>query len=73
MEPDPIPWFPRWSSGKLLVLLWSIFALIMVQSYMGNLRANLIAVDYESPIKTHQDVLDKDVKVYMASAVQLVK
>lgn len=73
VEPDPLPWFPNWSTGKMLVLLWSIFALIMVQAYAGNLRANLIAMDYELPIKTHQDVLDRDENVYLPSAAQLVK
>ena len=24
-EPDPIPWFPKWSTGKILILLWSAF------------------------------------------------
>lgn len=73
VEPDPVPWFPAWSTGRALVLLWSVFSLIIVLAYSCNLRANLIAKDYEAPIKTHQDVLDRGENIYLPSAVQVVK
>ena len=73
VEPEPIPWFPKWSSGKFLVLLWSFFTLIIVHSFQGNLRANLISKEFEKPITTHQDVLDRGQTVFFPTAVMLLR
>jgi hypothetical protein len=57
-EPDPIPWFTRkWSAGKMLTFLWSVFGLVVVLFYSSNLRAHLAAVGYEKRIDTAEDVL----------------
>ena len=65
LEPDPINWFPRWSSGKFMLLLWSFFSLFITMFYNCNLRANLIAVDYEKPVDSANDILDRGQTIYM--------
>ncbi len=58
-EPDPLPWFSaKWSAGKFLVFIWSMYSLLLVSFYNCNLRAHLSAIDHEKPIDTIQDVLD---------------
>ena len=64
-EPDPIPWFPKWSTGKILILLWSAFGLIMNLTYQCNLRAMLTTVEYEKPIESLRDLLDRGKRVYI--------
>lgn len=52
-----VTWFeltPRTSAGSLLVIVWSLTSLILGLAYMSNLRASLIAVEYEKPIDTVQ-------------------
>ena len=64
-EPDPLPWFRKWSAGKLLVLLWSTFSLTMILFYCSNLRVHFVTVDYESPIDTLEDVVKNNKRVYL--------
>lgn len=60
-EPDPLPWFTRkWSTGKIVTLLWTVWALIMVLCYNSNLRANLTSPQYEKSLDTIQDVKNND-------------
>ncbi len=57
-EPDPVPWFTtKWSAGKFLTFMWSMYCLLIVSFYNCNLRAHLSAVNYEKPIETAEDVL----------------
>ncbi len=57
-EPDPIPWFSqKWSTGKFLAFVWSLFSLLIVSFYNCNLRAHLSAVDYEKPVESADDVI----------------
>ena len=49
-------WFqdmPRGSAGQMLMLVWSLGAMLLAFAYDGNLRASLIAVEYEKPIDSH--------------------
>ncbi|XP_059085026.1 uncharacterized protein LOC131882025 [Tigriopus californicus] len=64
VEPDKINWFPTWSVGKLMTLLWSVFALLVVSFYTSNLRTNLIAPNLEPEINSHEDVLKYDMTVH---------
>ncbi len=58
-EPDPVPWFTqKWSAGKFLAFLWSLYALLAVLFYACNLRAHLAALDHEEKIDTLQDVIN---------------
>ena len=41
----------------MLAMFWMVFAFFVVQSYECNLRAYLIAVDYEDPINGNEDLL----------------
>ena len=56
-EPDPIPWFPKFSAGKGLVLLWSVFTFFVIAFYSSNLRSHIVAIEYEKPLATLNDVL----------------
>jgi hypothetical protein len=65
-EPDPLPWFAKtWSTGKMLVLLWSIFSMFVVFFYSSNLRANMMTVEYEPKVETLAQILTRGQKVYM--------
>ncbi len=64
-EPDPLPWFTKWSSGRLVVLLWSLTSLLLVLFYTSNLRANMIMVNYEPEPRTLLDVAERGERVYM--------
>eukprot|EP00094_Tigriopus_californicus_P013993 TCALIF_13549-PA protein Name:"Protein of unknown function" AED:0.36 eAED:0.36 QI:0/0.33/0/0.5/1/1/4/0/414 len=58
VEPDPLVWFPSWSSGRMLFLLWSVFAFFMTGFFNSNLRSNLIAPSLEPAIETTDDFLN---------------
>ncbi len=64
-EPDPLPWFKTWSSGKFIVMLWSLFSLFLIMFYTSNLRVKMLTVEYEVPIKTLEDILAYSKKVYL--------
>ena len=51
--------------GRLMVFLWSIFAMLMVHFYQCNLRAVLVAVEFEKPIDTPVDVVERGQPVYL--------
>ena len=72
-EPEPIPWFPTWSTGRVLTFVWSMYTMVFIMAYSCNLRANLISKEFEKPIKTHQDVLDRGADIFIPKEVQLVK
>lgn len=71
-EPDPIPWFTsKWSTGKFLITLWSVFAFLINLCYVCNLRAVMITTSYEKPINTPTDVLERGEAVYLAKEALL--
>ncbi len=72
-EPEPLPWFRKWSAGKMAVLIWMVFSLAMTMFYTSNLRAHLIAIKYEKPIDTLQDILDNGKRPWMYKASYSLK
>ncbi len=65
-EPDPLCWFTsKWSAGRLGVLLWSLLSLFLMHSYSSNLRAHIMAVQYERPLKTLEDIISNGRTVYI--------
>lgn len=50
-------WFPFWSSGRLLGLLYSLFMMFIIFFYMCNLRALLATVRLERPIDGFHDIM----------------
>ena len=50
---------------KLLLWIWLLSALILTLSYKSNLLANLLAVAYEKPIETSEDVFRTGLPVYV--------
>ncbi len=65
-EPEPVPWFTtKWSTGKFLAFLWSLYCLLITSFYNCNLRAHLSAVDYEKPIDNAHDVVQHGKKPWL--------
>lgn len=48
-----------------MILLWSFFAMLMVQFYQCNLRALLVAIEFEKPIDTSVHVVERGQPVYL--------
>ncbi len=64
-EPDPLPWFQEWSSGKIATLSWSVLSTFMIFFYTSNLRAHLVMIDYEEPPKGVRDIHKRGERVYI--------
>ncbi len=64
-EPDPLPWFKKWSAGKMLSITWIFMAMTTVNLYNCNLRSSLVAIQYEEPPGTINDVVLNGQSVYI--------
>ncbi len=64
-EPDPLPWFKKWSAGKVLSITWIFMSMITVNLYNCNLRSCLVAIQYEDPPETVTDVVLNGQTVYI--------
>ncbi len=65
VEPDALPWFEKWSTGKFVYFLWMIFCMFIVLFYTSNLRAYLVYVDYETSPEMIKDIYERGQKVYI--------
>ncbi len=65
IEPDPLPWFEKWSSGKLVYFVWMIFSTFIVLFYTSNLRAHLVYIDYEKAPEDLKDIYERGKTVYV--------
>ena len=70
LEPEPILWFPKWSSGKLATLMYNVFCTFILFFMLSNLRTILIARKYEKAMVTEEDVLNRGKGVYIMLEVQ---
>ena len=69
-EPEPLPWFVRkGTSGHYQVFLWTILTWLLVMFYQCNLRAHLISKEYEKPISSLQDVLERSSKIWISNSM----
>ena len=74
VEPYEIKWFPKMCTGKVIIGLWSLYALFLVLFYLSVFRSHLIAPEREDPINTSQDVLARGQPIHMLhSAIPNVK
>ncbi len=64
-EPDPLPWFKKWSTGKFLTFLWTILGLFAILFYTSNLRAHFMTIEYEEPPSTLNHVAERGKRVYI--------
>ena len=55
-EPDNENWFTKFSTGKCLMLLWSVSAFFLISIFTMDLRSKLIVPEMEKPIDTIQDI-----------------
>ncbi len=65
VEPDALPWFEKWSSGKYVYFLWMTFCTFIVAFYTSNLRAHLVYIDYEKAPQDLKDIYERGARVYM--------
>ena len=63
-EPDPLPWFHKWSTGKMVVFFWSILATFLTLFYISNLRAFMVTAQLEKPLETLEDIAGNGKTVY---------
>ncbi len=57
-EAQPIQWFNSKSIARgMLVSVWLLMGYILGQSYRANLKASLVAIDYEKPINSATDLI----------------
>ncbi len=64
-EPDPLPWFNKWSTGKFVVFLWSLLSWFLIMFYTSNLRAYLVMINYEEAAETLMDIVNRNQRVYI--------
>ena len=62
---DPLPWFKKWTAGKFGTLIWMLFSILMLSFYTYNLRAHMVTIAYERPMRTLQDIAEIAEKVYI--------
>lgn len=67
-EPEPLPWFNKWSAGKFLTFTWSILTLFLIFFYVSNLRAYILLIEYEKPADTLMDIYERGARVYIPDA-----
>ena len=72
-EPDPLPWFPKRSAGKIIVYLWYFLSFMMILSYTCNLLAHMTVVSYEKPINTAKDVIENGKRVWIFKEAFLLR
>ena len=46
-------------TGRILITLWSVFALLITMIYNSNFRVVLMSNNYEKPIVTHEDLVER--------------
>ena len=54
-------------SARTLVVFWFAFCFIISNAYICNLRAFLVAIDYEKAVDNAQDVLDQNRRFFVPS------
>ncbi len=64
-EPDCLPWFTKFSAGKLLTCLWMLLAMLLIFFYVSNLRAHFMIVKYEEPPTTLKHIVQRGQRVYI--------
>ena len=52
-------------SAKIVVSRWGIFVFFILSFYLSNLRAFIVAPEFEKPVTSLQDVIERLVKVVM--------
>jgi hypothetical protein len=68
-QPFPFPWLHESISGKSTLLLWGLIHFFFVSFYNSTLRASLIAIEYEKPAKTLQDVANAGKPVFIHTGI----
>ena len=72
---ENVRWFnksSRASSGSILVIFWAMCCLILHFAYKQNLLSSLVAVEYEKPVDTVQDILDRDEDLWYVAGTSLL-
>ena len=75
-EPDAIPWFKSqspFSQGRILTMIWAIFATFLIAFYNSNLRAHLIYSEREPNMRSVKDVLEMGGTLYVQNAAEVLQ
>ncbi len=64
-EPEPLPWFSKAAAGTMSVTLWTMLGLFVSMFYQSNLRAFMVTKEYEKPMVSLQDVLDRGENIWV--------
>lgn len=51
--------------NQILLLTWLLSSFLISLAYQSNLLASFLAIKYEGPIDSFQDIIDKDLKMYL--------
>ena len=70
-EPIEINWFQRWSAGRFLVFIWSIFCLFIGMFYTSNLRAFLISPAFEDYIDYAWQIHERGQRMYIPNVFRI--
>ena len=55
-------------SKKFMLLIWNLFGQIILMAYKSILLASLIAITYEKPLHTSQDVAESGLPILLPVA-----
>ncbi len=64
-EPDPLPWFYKWSAGRFLILIYCVMSAFLILSYTCNLKAYMTTIQYETPPSDQADIVTMEKTVYI--------
>lgn len=57
---------PKSPTLAVLFQIWLVTSFLLVAGYECNLRANIIVKEYEAPIETDVDILDRGVQLHVS-------
>ena len=55
-------------SKKLMILIWNLFGQVILMAYKSILLGSLIAITYEKPLHTMQDVAESGLPILLPVA-----
>ncbi len=64
-EPESLPWFTKWCTGKFLMALWMILSQFLIFFYMSSLRVHFMTAKYEDPPSTLKHIVLRQQRVYL--------
>ena len=60
-------------SSNTLMIFWMVFSLVILIAYECNLRANIIATDYEKPIDSEDDLVTQNKRLHFYAGTRFTE